>query len=164
MEIKKSLIMSMSLALCSLSVLAATPGVTFLFSNGQKASFAFSVKPEIAVSSDGLTISSADAASATYTFADVDRFYFEDDINTGISQVESAVSSKHPVFSYVNGVVTVGGMSANERLVVSTVSGSIVSSANANNEGSANADISAEPASVYIISTASGINFKLLKK
>ncbi len=152
------------MALMSLGGFAATPGVTFLFSNGQKASFAFANKPEIAVTADGLTVSSTGTSAVSYTFAEVQKFYFEDDINTAISQVEDAVSAGRPVFNYVNGVVTVSGMGAGERLAVVTLSGSQVNAAKADTEGNVNLDLSGAPAGVYVVSTASGVSFKLLKK
>ena len=96
---------SLCLALLALgsSAWAATPGVTFLFSNGEKASFAFASKPEIAVTDDGLSVSSSNAAAVVYQVADVQKFYFEDDVvETGISQVDGAVSAQHPVFNYAS--------------------------------------------------------------
>ena len=87
----RKIIMSMALALCSLSAMAATPGVTFLFSNGTKASFAFADKPVIDVTADGLTVSATGASEVSYSFADVQKFYFEDDVETAIGQVKNDV-------------------------------------------------------------------------
>ena len=155
----------MALALSSLSAMAVTPGVTFLFANGQKASFAFASKPEIEVTTDGLSVSSSSTSAVSYAFTDVQKFYFEDDvIETGISQVEGVVSAERPVFNYVNGIVTVSGMSAGERLSAVTLSGSLVNAAKADAEGNASIDLSNAPAGVYIVSTGSGVSFKLLKK
>ena len=154
----------MALALSSLTAMAATPGVTFLFSNGTKASFAFANKPVIAVTSDGLTVSATGASKVSFSFADVQKFYFEDDIVTDIQQVESSASANQPVFSYVDGVVTVSGMVAGERLSVVTLDGSQVSATKADNEGNARIDLGSAPAGVYVVSTGSGVSFKLLKK
>ena len=154
----------MALALSSLSAMAATPGVTFLFSNGTKASFAFVNKPVIAVTTDGLTVSATGASEVSYSFADVQRFYFEDDIATAIGQVKNDMSAQRPVFAYVDGVVTVSGMTAGERLAVVTINGSQVSATKADNEGNARVDLGSAPAGVYVVSTGSGVSFKLLKK
>ena len=160
----KTLIMSMALALGSLTAMAATPGVTFLFSNGTKASFAFANKPVIAVTTDGLTVSATGVSKVSYSFADVQKFYFEDDIVTAIGQVKNDVSAQRPVFAYVDGVVAVSGMTAGERLAVVTINGSQVSATKADNEGNARVDLGSAPAGVYVVSTGSGVSFKLLKK
>ena len=160
----KTLIMSMALALGSLTAMAATPGVTFLFSNGTKASFAFANKPVIAVTTDGLTVSATGASKVSYSFADVQKFYFEDDIVTAIGQVKNDVSAQRPVFAYVDGVVAVSGMTAGERLAVVTINGSQISATKADNEGNARVDLGSAPAGIYVVSTGSGVSFKLLKK
>ena len=147
--LSKRLALPAVMALLSLGSFAATPGVTFLFSNGQKASFAFASKPEIAVTADGLSVSSSSTSAVSYAFTDVQKFYFEDDvIETAISQVEGAVSAERPVFNYVNGVVTVSGMAAGERLAVVTINGSQVSATKADNEGNARIDLASAPAGV----------------
>ena len=158
---------SLCLALLALgsSAWAATPGVTFLFSNGEKASFAFASKPEIAVTDDGLSVSSSNAAAVVYQVADVQKFYFEDDVvETGISQVDGGVSAQHPVFNYADGVVSVNGMAAGGRLVVSSVGGSLVGGVKADGQGNASIDLSGHSAGVYVVSTGNGVSFKLLKK
>ncbi len=160
----KKIIMSMALALGSLTAMAATPGVTFLFSNGKKASFAFADKPVIDVTSDGLTVSATGASEVSYSFADVQKFYFEDDIPTAIGQVKNDVSAQRPVFAYAGGVVTVSGMTAGERLSVVTLDGSQVSATKADNGGNARVDLGSAPAGVYVVSTGSGVSFKILKK
>ncbi len=162
--ISKRLALPVALALCSLGAFAATPGVTFLFTNGQKASFAFASKPQIAVTAEGLSVSSSSAAAVSYLFADVQKFYFEDDISTSILQVESSARAQSPVFHYVEGVVIVSGMTAGERLVAVSLNGNQVNAAKADVEGKASVDINGAPAGVYIISTGSGVSFKVLKK
>ncbi len=158
---------SLCLALLALgsSAWAATPGMTFLFSNGEKASFAFASKPEIAITADGLSVSSTKTEAVAYQFAEVVKYYFEDDVTeTGISQVSGAETAQHPVFSYADGMVIVSGMAAGGSLVVSSVSGSQVGATKADGAGCASVDISGQPAGVYVVSTGSGVSFKLLKK
>jgi hypothetical protein len=161
----RSIILSVALAFGSLCAQAATAGVTFLFSNGQTASFAFASKPVVAVNDGSLTVSSSKASPVSYQFADVQRFYFEDDVvDTGIAQTETVASAQHPVFDYVDGVLTVKNLSAGERLVVATVNGSAVKTVKADNVGNASVDLGSEPAGVYVVSTGNGVSFKLLKK
>ena len=139
-------------------------GVTFLFTNGQKASFLFTSKPVIAFDNDGLTVSSSGAASVSYTFAEVDRFYFEDNIETGISHAGMERQEMHPVFSYNNGIISIYGLKYGESVSVYSIGGSKVCTANAGPDGTANADISNVVSGVYVVGTGSGVSFKLLKK
>lgn len=165
MQTKKAFILTAAMALCSFGAWAATPGVTFLFSNGEKASFAFASKPIIEVTADGLIVSSTSAAAVVYQFADVQKFYFEDDVvETGISQVDGAESAQRPMFKYADGVVSVSGLLAGSNLVVSSVNGSLLKAAKADCGGNASVDLSGQPAGVYVVSTGSGVSFKLLKK
>ena len=159
----KRLALPAVMALLSLGSFAATPGGTFLFSNGQKATFAFTSKPEISVTSDGLTVSSSTSSAVSYSFADVQKFYFVDDVATGIQQVETTSASR-PVFNYADGVVTVSGMSAGERLDVVALSGSKVSAAKVDAKGNASIDLDNAPTGVYVVSTSNGVSFKLMKK
>ncbi len=153
------------MALCSFSAWAATPGVTFLFSNGEKASFAFASKPTIEVTADGLMVSSTSAAAVAYQFADVQKFYFEDNVvETGISHVDGAESAQRPVFHYADGVVSVSGLLSGSNLVVSSVNGSLLKAAKADGQGNASVDLNSQPAGVYVVSTGSGVSFKILKK
>ena len=150
--------------LLGLGSFAATPGVTFLFSNGQKATFAFASKPEIVVTSDGLTVTSSTSSAVSYSFADVQKFYFDDGVTDDIQQVEGVASAPHPVFNYTDGVVTVSGMSAGERLDVVALSGSKVNTTKADARGNASINLGSAPTGVYIVSTSNGVSFKLLKK
>ena len=163
MKTRKKIMLSLALALYSLCSTAGEPGMTFLFTNGQKASFAFAYKPEINVGDDGITISSSNTDSVSYTFADVQRFYFEDDIETGIQDVSSD-ASVNPVFSYSNGKITVSGLKSTECVSVFSVSGSKIAEAKADNAGYACIGLSGVASGVYVVSTGNGVSFKLLKK
>ena len=153
----------MALALACSDAMAGEPGVTFLFANGQKASFAFASKPEINVGDDGIAITSSNTDSISYTFADVQRFYFEDNIETGIQDV-SADASANLVFSYSNGKITVSGLKSAESVSVFSVGGNKIGEAKTDNAGCACIDISSVASGVYVVSTGSGVSFKLLKK
>ena len=161
---KKKKVLLMALAFSCLSAMAGVPGVTFLFTNGQKVSFTFASKPEIAVGDNGITISSSNSASVSYTFANVQKFYFEDDVvDAGIQDVKAS-SDAYPVFSCNNGVITVSGLKAAERVSVYSIGGSKVGEAKADNTGCASVNISDAAKGVYVVSTDSGVSFKILKK
>lgn len=153
----------LSLAFLCMSAMAGEPGVTFLFTNGQKASFTFASSPKIAVGSDGITLSSSTAPSVSHTFANVQRYYFEDNIETGVQSVSSEAMS-NPVFSYCNGIIAVGGLKAADSVNVYSIGGSKVGEAKAEADGRASVDISGVANGVYVVGTSRGVSFKLLKK
>ncbi len=161
--LKKRVVLPVLMALFGLVPLAATPGVTFLLNSGTKVSFAFSAKPSISVSSDGIIVSAQDHDDVCYLFSDVQRFFFEDDVDTAVKGVKTE-KLVNPIFSYVNGVVTVCGISPNEQVAVYSLSGSKVNSEKADHSGRASVDMGHVPAGMYVVSTASGVSFKLLKK
>lgn len=149
-------------SLCSLSAVAATPGVMFLFKDGTKASFAFSTKPKITMSAEGITLSATDKAEASYQFSDVQRYYFVADIDNDAVQTIEADKS-HPVFTCANGLLTVRGMLSGERIRVVSISGAVVKASAADTDGTAQIDLSAMASGVYIVATESGVNFKIVK-
>ncbi len=160
---RKSLLFTFLLAAASVCMAETTPGLTILFKNQAKVSFAFATKPEIAVSAQGITVTSTAPDAVGYTFDEVQRFYFEDDV-TDIKSINEDQSAQHPVFSYVNGTVSVSGLVAGEQVSVFSVGGSKVGEAKADNAGCANLDISGTDSGIYVVGTGSGVSFKLLKK
>lgn len=154
------------LAFCS-SAWAGTPGVTFVLTNGEKVSFSFDELEEIVVTIDGLSLTDKEQEELyAILFDNIDMFYYEEDIDaTGISQVAAgSVSTQQPVVHYADGVVSVSGMAAGSSLVVSSVGGSRVGGAKADGAGTASVDLGGQPAGVYVVSTGSGVSFKLMKK
>ena len=156
---------SLCLALLALgsSAWAATPGVTFLFSNGEKASFAFSAVPKITMTSTGVTVSASGQEDAGYQFSAVQRYYFEDDIQTAIGRVDADGPAFHPLFSYAGGVVSVSGLKAGGHIRVVSMSGAVAASAVADQQGNASVDLSAASSGVYAVSIDGGVSFKVIK-
>ena len=146
------------------SALAATPGVTFLFTDGTKASFAFSASPKITVTSTGVTLSAAGQEDASYEFSEVQRYYFEDEVQTAVGRIGADGAASRPVFSYSGGVVSVSGLKAGERIRAVSMSGAAVASAAADSQGNAGVDLSRTGAGVYVVSTEGGVSFKVIKK
>ena len=168
MKVTKLLLLSVAMAFKSMGGMAVEPGVTFLLTNGQKISFAFTSKPEITVGVQELTVSSSEdeTVSVSYAFDEVQRFYFEDDVDdyvTGIQDTEDE-SSARPIFRYANGVINVSGLKTGECIIVASVNGSAVGSAKADQSGNASVDISNAVNGVYVVNAGSGVSFKLLKK
>lgn len=161
----KSIALSVMMAFASLAASAAElTGVTFLFTDGTKATFAFAEKPALSLTAEGCTVTATGKDAVTYTLSSVKKFYFDEDAQTGISQVESAQEGSAPVFTYANGTVSVSGLKAGELVNVYSVGGGLVAGAKADASGSASADISGSAAGVYVVSAGGGVSFKLLKK
>lgn len=153
------------LVLSFMGAKAGEPGVTFLFKDGKKASFLFSTKPELKVGASELTLTATDVATPlSYTITDVEKFYFESNLVTAISGAKAAADGSHPVFSCSGGAVTVSGLKAGESVSVYNIGGIKVCGAIAGSDGCASVDISGAASGVYVISTGSGVSFKLLKK
>ena len=74
------------------------------------------------------------------------------------------MSASGPVFGYNNGVIIVSGLKAKESVSVYSIGGSKMGESSADNDGCASVDISSSVSGVYVISTGSGVSFKLLKK
>ena len=91
------------------------------------------------------------------------RYYFEDNIETSVQSVSSEKTA-NPVFSYSNGVIAVGGLKTAESVSVYSIGGSKVGEAKADADGRASVDISGAANGVYMVSTDSGVSFKLFKK
>lgn len=138
-------------------------GVTVLLRDGGKVSFAFAEKPVMGLTSDGLKISTEGKDAVSFLFADVQRFYFEDDIDSGISSV-SAGEGSHAVFSYTDGSLLVSGLPAGTSVRVYTADGKAAASGVANADGKATINLSSQPAGVYVVGVKGGAGFKLQKK
>ncbi len=168
MKMRKTVLLVAVLALLSAGARAGVPMVTVLYTNGAKLSLAFDLQPSI--SSDNFNIwvcgSTLNDCSewVSYGLQDVDRLYFEMDGEVGLTQVKGAGSEQHPTVSYAQGVLTAEGMAAGERLKVISAGGSTVGTATADGSGTARVDLVGCSAGTYVVSTGSGVSFKLLKK
>lgn len=164
---KKLYYLCLLLLACSSSVWAARPGVTFLFTDGNKASFAFEDDPKLTLTSTGFIISVAGQDDASYEFSDIHSYYFEEDIHTAIERVDAGVAvsgASNPLFSCVGGIVSVSGMKAGERLSVVSMNGASVASAVADRQGNTSVDLTSASAGVYVLSVEGGVSFKWIKK
>ncbi len=160
---RKPLLFTFLLAAASVCMAETTSGLTILFKNQTKVSFTFASKPEIAIATDGITVTSTASDAVSYTFDEVQKFYFEDNLETGIREV-NAESAASPVFSYKDGAITVSGLKAAEHVCVFSVGASKVGEAKADNAGCASVDLGSAPTGIYVVSTGSGVSFKLLKE
>ena len=163
-HLKKSLLLCLLFSGFSFSTtMAGEAGVTFLFRNGTKASFTFEKKPCIAMTADGVCVSAEGESQTQFLFSDIQRYYFDDDIETGVKALQMK-SVACPLFRYENGVVAVSGMSPGETLRALTASGKLVSSVKADADGNARIDLNSISHGILVITTPSGIGCKVVKK
>ncbi len=159
----KRTLAALALALCGVAAYAGSgPGVTVLLRDGGKTSFAFAVKPVMSFAGDGLKISATGQDEVSYLIADVQRFYFEDDINAGISAV--AGGSAHAVIAYSGGTLSVTGLAGGAKVGVFTSDGKCAATGEAGADGSASLSLGGLPSGVYVVSAPGCAGFKLVKK
>ena len=162
---KKTLWMLVTMLLCSGTVWAGSPGVTFLLRNGQKVSFAFAEKPVVAVSNTDLMVSVTGSERVRFAYAEVQRVFFSDDVTSGIASVQSKLSSQpNAVFSWQNGALQVSGLMPNEQVRVYGLDGNLALSERAQIDGSLQLSFSALSKGVYVVRTQSGLSYKFFNK
>ena len=162
----KSIIAIVTVVFACLSASAAekVPGVTFLKADGSKMSFSFESNPKITMTSTGVTVTTDDAdLKVDFTFEEVSRYYFEDEVTPTTSGVK-AIEATRPLFTYADGVLSVGGLAKGEKVSVVSVSGVVYKTASADTEGTVSVDIRNAATGIYIFTTASGVSFKISKK
>lgn len=163
-KMKKKISMAIALAFCCLSAMADGPGVIFLLNDGTRSAFSFESEPVMVMNSDSVTITTKSESSVSYQFANVNKFYFADDIATSVEAVKGTSSELVPIFSYRDGVITASGLASNANVRIVSIEGVSVYSTRASHDGCVSIDISHFPAGIYIVSSGRGVSFKLLKK
>jgi len=86
-----------------------------------------------------------------------------DDVGTSIN-LECGADKKTVVFSISNGTMTINGLKAKEAIAVYNVNGAKAVSLKALGNGSLSVPLSSLPHGVCVVSTASGISYKLYNK
>lgn len=162
-QLKKSFALCLLLSSFALAGSAGEEGVTFLFRNGAKASFTFEKKPCLAMTADGLSVTAEGESMAQFLFSDVQRYYFDDNIETDVKSLRTNASAS-PVFRYENGTITVSGMKPGELINAVTVSGKMMSSVRADGNGCARINLSGMPKGVYVIATSGGVSCKIVNR
>lgn len=163
-HLKKSLLLCLLFSGFSFgTVMAGEAGVTFLFRNGTRAVFTFDKKPCIAMTVDGVCVNAEGESQTQFLFSDIQRYYFDDDIETGVNALQTK-SIACPLFRYVNGAVVVSGMNPGETLRALTSNGMQVSSVKADSDGNARLDLNSISRGILVITTPSGIGYKVVKK
>ena len=141
----------------------AEPGAKLLLRNGEQVCFSFAHHPVIKTSDTEIVLYVDDKEQITCALADVQRVEMIDDVETAIN-LEGGADEKTAVFSISNGTMTINGLKAKEAIAVYNVNGAKAVSLKALGNGSLSVPLSSLPHGVCVISTVSGISYKLYNK
>lgn len=164
---KRHFTMLLALFAFSLSVLAGTPGVTFLLRSGQKVSFAFIEEPVIALSSDNFSVSVSGVERVRYAYTEVQRVAVVADVDDVVSAVDNGKANgdgQHVIFTLSANMLMASGLAPHEQLSCYTPDGKLVLTEKAHADGSVEVSLSALQQGVYVIRTQIGISYKFFKK
>lgn len=142
----------------------AEPGAKLLLRNGEQVCFSFAHHPVIKTSDTEIVLYVDGMEQITCALADVQRVEMIDDVETAINLEGGAADEKTVVFSISNGTMTINGLKAKEAIAVYNVNGAKAVSLKALGNGSLSVPLSSLPHGVCVISTASGISYKLYNK
>ena len=141
----------------------AESGAKLLLRNGEQVCFSFAHHPVIKTSDTEIVLYVDGKEQITCALADVQRVEMIDDVETAIN-LEGDADKKTVVFSISNGTMTIEGLKAKEAIAVYTVNGVKAVSLKALRNGTLRVPLSSLPHGVCVISTASGISYKLYNK
>lgn len=141
----------------------ASPGAKLLLRNGEQVCFNFVQHPVIKTSNTDIVLYVDGKEQITCALAEVQRVEMIDDVGTSIN-LECGADKKTVVFSISNGTMTIDGLKAKEAITVYTINGTKTVSLKALSNGTLMIPLSSLPYGVCVISTASGISYKLYNK
>lgn len=139
----------------------AEPGAKLLLRNGEQVCFSFAHHPVIKTSDTEIVLYVDGKEQITCALADVQRVEMIDDVETAVN-LECGADEKTVVFSISNGTMTINGLK--EAIAVYNVNGAKAVSLKALGNGSLSVPLSSLPHGVCVVSTASGISYKLYNK
>lgn len=141
----------------------AEPGAKLLLRNGEQVCFSFAHHPVIKTSDTEIVLYVDGKEQITCALADVQRVEMIDDVETAVN-LECGADEKTVVFSISNGTMTINGLKVKEAIAVYNVNGAKAVSLKALGNGSLSVPLSSLPHGVCVVSTASGISYKLYNK
>lgn len=145
----------------SLSAMAAEQNLLVLiFHDGHKQSYVLADRPKVTFEGSTLHVD-ASAVSDTYTVAEVNKFVFDKGDATAIAPVSAGETR----LTLTDGVhATLEGLTPGTAVRVYDLSGHTFQSAAADADGKAHVSLSGLQGGVYVISTADGKSYKILKR
>ena len=141
----------------------AAPGAKLLLRNGEQVFFSFAHHPVIKTSDTDIVLYVDGKEQIACTLADVQRVEMLNDVETGINLGNSS-DKQSVVFRIGNGTMSIEGLNPKESIAVYSANGAKMVSLKALHNGSLSVPLSALPHGVCVISTASGISYKLYNK
>lgn len=136
----------------------AEEGVVLLLKDKTSVAFAFSQRPDIAISKE-LTISTSDGKTISYDYKNIQRISFADITPTAIDKIRN--SSAKAVFNITDDGIDISGLGIGEKVRAYSPDGTLEASATAV-DGHASLHLN-NTGMVYIIRTSGGVAFKLVR-
>lgn len=156
----RSLAVAMAFAGSSLSAFAAEQQyLTIIFQDGSKQSYTLNDRPKVTFNNTTLFVKAQEVEN-DFVLKDVHKFVFTDTSETGISNV----SENEFRFSFTDGEnVVLEGHAADTAVRLYDTAGKAVRTASADAEGRATVSLAGLQAGVYVINTADGKTYKVIK-
>lgn len=150
----------MALAGSSISAFAAEQQfLTIIFQDGSKQSYTLNDRPKVTFDKTTLFVKAQEVEN-NFALKDVHKFVFTDTPETGISAVDGKVFR----FSFTDGEnVVLEGHAAGTAVRLYDTAGKAVRNTSADAEGRATVSLAGLQAGVYMINTADGKTYKVMK-
>ena len=159
-NIKSLTVSLLTLLVSGMNAWAGEPGVKLLLRSGQQLSFSFKQKPVVKTTPQELTLSAEGKVWVSCPYADVLRMEMSDDVETGIAP---AIDTKRAsvLVNISTDAIVISGLSVGETVTVCTIDGMATVRTEADTDGMVSVSRSALAHGIYIITTGSGISYKL---
>lgn len=157
----RSLAVALAIAGSSLSAFAAEQHLlTIIFHDGHKCSYALTDRPKVTFDSNTLYVK-AKSVENDFVLKDVNKFVFTEGTPTQIAAVEANEFR----FSFTDGEnVVLEGHAAGTAVRLYDTAGKAVGTTNADSEGRATVSLAGLQGGIYVINTADGKTYKVIKR
>ena len=133
--------------------------LTIIFHDGHKCSYALTDRPKVTFDSNTLYVK-AKSMENDFALKDVNKFVFA----TGTPTSIAAVDTNEYRFSFTDGEnVVLEGYDAGTAVRLYDTTGKTIATTKADNDGRATISLAELPTGVYVISTAKGTTYKVIK-
>lgn len=154
----RRVISALTLAFIPAMAFAVDDALVVTYKNSQTFSYVLADRPNVTFDGTQLFIKS-DVFDDTHSMADIKTFTFAD-----LSEISDVAADERRIVFTDAASVTLEGFAAGTAVSVSDMSGRVVISSAVAADSTATIDISQLPAGVYVIATADGKSYKILKR
>lgn len=160
-QCNRSLAVALAIAGFSLSVSAEEQQLlTIIFHDGHKCSYALNDRPKVTFDSNTLYVK-ATSVENDYVLTDVNKFIFTEGTPTKLA----AVTAGEFRFSFTDGKnIVLEGHAAGTAVRIFDTTGKAVGATTANGEGRATINMDSLKKGIYVINTADGKTYKVIKR